>query len=72
MKIFVRARPGSKEEKVQKVDEGHFVVSVKAPPVEGKANQAILELLSDYFKLPKARIRIVSGHTGRQKVIEIV
>lgn len=72
MKIFVKTKPKSKEEKVQRIDENHFIVSVKAPPIEGKANQAVLNLLPDYFKLPKHQIQIISGHTSRQKIIEII
>lgn len=71
MKIFVKAKPNSKQEKIQEVDGTHFVVFVKALPVEGKANQAILRLLAEYFKLPKGNIRIISGYTSRQKVIEV-
>ncbi|MBI4225239.1 MAG: DUF167 domain-containing protein [Candidatus Sungbacteria bacterium] len=71
MRIFVAAKPGAKEERVEKIDETHFTVAVKEPPVQGKANRAIIKALAAYFNVPAWRVSIVSGHTSRQKVIEI-
>ncbi len=72
MRIFVKVKPNSKVEKVEKIDEVHFVVSVKAPPVEGKANEALIKLLSDYFNIPKGNIKIVSGLSSKSKIVEIL
>ena len=71
MRINVKARPNSKEEKVEKISDTDFIVSVKEPPVEGKANRAIINALAVYFKIASIRIKIVSGYTSRQKVLEI-
>lgn len=71
MKIFVKAKPGAKIEKVEKVGENNFVVSVKEPPIKGRANQAIIKVLAEYFNVPLSDIKIVSGHTSRQKVIKV-
>lgn len=71
MKIFVKVKPGAKNERVMKIDDAHFVVSVKEPPVEGKANEAIIRVLSDYFHVPKSQIRILKGVQSKNKVIEI-
>lgn len=71
MKIFVTAKPGAKEERVEKSDETHFVVSVKEPPVQGKANRAILKALAAHFRVSISCVSIVSGYTGRQKIIEV-
>jgi len=72
MKIFVKAKPNSKEEKVEKIDENNFVVSVKEPPEKGKANEAIRNALAVYFKTASARVRIIHGHSSRNKTIEII
>ena len=69
MRINVKAKPNSNENKVEKIDDLNFIVSVKDPPVQGRANRAIVKLLSDYFHSPS--VRIVSGHISRQKIIEI-
>lgn len=72
MKIFVKAKPNSREEKIEKIDDTHFVVSVKAPPIQGMANRAIIKLLADYFKTDVSRVRIVSGAIARNKIVEIL
>ena len=72
MKIFVKAKPNSRIEKLKKVDDKNFIVSVNEPPVKGQANQAIIKALSMYFKVPISKIRIISGYTSKQKIIEII
>lgn len=72
MRITIKARPNSYEEKVEKVSGTEFIVSVREPPVGGKANRAIVNALAVYFGIASSRIRIVSGYTSRQKVVEIL
>lgn len=71
MKIFVKAKPNSKEEKIQKIDENHYLISVKEPPIKGEANRAIIKALAEYFKLSPSQVNIVSGYASRNKTIEI-
>ena len=71
MKIFVKAKPSSKEAKVEKLDNEHFIISIKEPPVKGMANAAIIEILAEYFKVSFSQIKIISGYTSRNKIIEI-
>ncbi|MDO8555033.1 MAG: DUF167 domain-containing protein [bacterium] len=71
MKIFVTAKPSARETKVERVTETSFIVSVKEPPVQGKANVAIFKALAEHFKVSTARVRLVSGFTSRQKTFEI-
>lgn len=72
MKIFVKARPNVKQEKVEKINETHFIVSVKEPPKEGKANKAIARALADYFAVAASRVCLVSGFYAKQKTFEIL
>lgn len=72
MKIIVKAKPNSGEDKVEKTDEHNYIVSVKAPPIGGKANAAIIKLLADYFDVSPSMVEIISGHMARIKVIDIV
>jgi uncharacterized protein len=46
-------------------------LAITAPPVDGKANQAVIEYLADLFRVPKSSIVIVSGETGRNKLVAI-
>lgn len=72
MKIQVKAKPGSREEKVEKLEDGSFVVWVKELPIQGKANIAILKVLATYFKVSPSEVRLVSGFSSKQKVFEIL
>lgn len=72
MKIFVKAKPNAKEEKVEKIDDTHFVVKVKEPPVQGRANRAIIKVLADFLNTAPSRLNIISGYTAKQKVIEVL
>ena len=72
MKIFIKAKPNSREEKIEKVDETHYVVFVKEPPIKGKANEAIRNVLAVYFKTSSSNVRIVSGFSSRNKIVKIM
>jgi len=58
-----------REEVVKQGDD--YVVRVKAVPKEGKANEAVIELVARHFKVPKSVVTIVTGLTSRNKIIEI-
>jgi len=70
MEIQVKVKPNSKTEEV--IKEGDiFLVKVKKPPKEGRANQAVIKLLAKHFGLSQNRVRIISGFKSKNKVIEI-
>ncbi len=71
MKIAVRVKPNAKTVSVEKTAENAYIVRVKAPAKEGKANEAVVEALSEYFARPKSRITILLGQAGKNKVVEI-
>jgi len=71
MKIFVKAKPNSKEESIKKLSETNFEICVKEPPVKGQANAAIMVALTRHFGVPLSSIKIISGHASRQKIVEI-
>lgn len=70
MKIFVKAKPLAREEKVERVDSSHFVVAVTAPPRDGATNIAIAKALATHFKTSPSRVFLVSGFSSKQKVFE--
>jgi len=86
MKIFVKAKAGAKENKIipppqklwtDKKEKGGqekewFIISVKEPPVSGKANKAIIKLLSEYFNTPASQITLLSGASSKNKIFEVV
>ncbi|EMO61311.1 hypothetical protein LEP1GSC133_0292 [Leptospira borgpetersenii serovar Pomona str. 200901868] len=48
-----------------------MTIAVREPALEGKANEAVIETISREMKIPKRKIRIVSGEKGKKKTIEI-
>jgi len=70
MKIQVKVKPSSKTEELRQEGDS-FIVKVKEPPKEGKANQAVVKLLAEHFGVPQSRVRILSGFRSRNKVIEV-
>lgn len=81
MKIFVKAKAGARENKVvppvarllpvEDRSEEFYTVSVKEPPRQGKANQAIAKLLAEYFKVSVSQVALVSGASSKRKVFEV-
>lgn len=71
MKITVAVKPNSKKEAVEILPDGSYLVRVNAPPVEGAANERVVELLAKHFKRPKSSIALVSGHRSKRKIFEI-
>ncbi len=72
MKIFVKAKPLAKEKKIEKIDEINFVIWVKEPPKDGKANRAIAKALALYFNVAPSRVNLISGFSSKKKVFEVL
>ena len=70
MKLTIRVVPNSKTEEVLRKGDG-YVIRVKQPAKEGKANEAAIKLLADHFDVPRGSIDIISGFKSRNKVIEV-
>ena len=71
MKISIHVKPGAKQNRLEKMPDGQYRVWVKAPPTEGRANRAMIEMLSEYFGKPKASFSIIVGAGSKRKVVEV-
>ncbi len=71
MKVSVIVHPNSKKTRIEKDLMGMLHVYVNAPPLEGKANKAVVEALANFFKNKKNEIILVSGTKSKNKVFEI-
>jgi len=67
----VKVKPNSKQQKIEEQPDGSLTVHLKSPPVDGKANEELIKLLSEKFDVAKSHIRIKSGLSSRQKLVEI-
>lgn len=83
MKILVKVKPNSKKKAVERVTQATldlglkkemdvYKVSVKEPPVDGKANKAVLKALAEYFDVSQSEVSLVSGTTSKNKIFEIL
>jgi len=70
LKIKVKVKPNSKSEEVTQEGD-NFIVKVKEPPKEGKANQAVIKLLAKHFGVPQSQVRILSGFGNKNKIVEV-
>ena len=69
--IAVRMKPGSRLNSIERLAGGKLIVRVAARPVEGAANRALIELLSEWLDVPKSAISISSGRASRDKVVRV-
>ena len=70
--LTVRAQPGAKKTAIVGVygdgDAAQLKIAVQAPPVEGRANQALTVFLAETFEVAKRSVELVSGESARSKV----
>lgn len=71
MKFFVKVKPKAKREKIEKINDNHFVIKVKEPAERGKANQAVIKIFAEYFKVSPSQVVISSGLKSKNKILEI-
>lgn len=69
--ILVKVKPNSKKQAIQEETDGSLTVYLKSPPVDGKANQELIEILAKKFDLRKSQVTIKVGLSSRNKVIEL-
>lgn len=70
-RLEVRVKPNAKVAALEEQPDGTWVAKVKAPPVEGRANEALIALVADHFGVRKAQVTIRVGASGRLKHLEI-
>ncbi|MCB1203438.1 MAG: DUF167 domain-containing protein [Verrucomicrobiae bacterium] len=71
-RIEVRVKPNSRDETLDEQEDGNWIARIKAPPVDGRANTALISLVARHFDVRKSQVRIRTGASGRLKVVEIV
>lgn len=71
MRITVNVHPNSKRARIEKDLLGTLHVYVVQPPLQGRANQAVIEALAKHFKTKKSSIYLISGMKSKSKVFEV-
>ena len=71
MKYSLAVKTNAKKNAVEQAADGSLRVFVKAPPHEGRANEAVIETLAAHFKVPKSRVAIVGGFKSKTKIVHV-
>ncbi|MCD6571262.1 MAG: YggU family protein [Deltaproteobacteria bacterium] len=69
--VTCKVHPNASRSCMEGIKEGHLEIRLNAPPVEGKANKALIKLMSKCLKLAKSEISIIHGEKTRIKIISI-
>lgn len=82
MRIIVKVKPNSKKVSVLKVTETQlpfmkdeqdiYMVYVKEPPVNGMANEGVINALAEYFEISKSQVVLLKGGSSKNKIFEII
>jgi uncharacterized protein len=70
-RLTLRVQPRSRKNEIAGERAGALVVRVTAPPVDGKANEAVRRLIARRLRVPTARVSIVRGESSREKLLEV-
>ncbi len=71
MLLYIKAKPNSRFDKVEKIGL-QWQIRIKAPAVDGKANEHLIEFLSEILNLSKSKISLKKGQTSSIKCLEII
>jgi len=67
--LSIRVVPRAAKDQIQGLQGSDLKIRLKAPPVDGKANDRLIKVLSDWLNIPMNQLQIARGHTGRSKVV---
>jgi uncharacterized protein (TIGR00251 family) len=67
----IKVQPRARKNAITGVVGEALKLALTAPPVDGRANQAVIEFLAGFFEIPRASVTIASGETSRNKVVRI-
>jgi len=69
--IQVKVKPNARVSRLEETADGTWLAQIKSPPVDGKANQELIELVAEHFGCRKGAVSIKSGASGRMKLVRI-
>ncbi|MDX2221027.1 MAG: DUF167 domain-containing protein [Burkholderiales bacterium] len=69
--LSLKVKPNARHARLTEQADGTWVAEVNAPPIDGKANEAVIALVAAHFGVPKSRVDIKSGASSRLKRIQI-
>jgi len=70
MRLNIKVTPNTKKTEITE-SGGLLKIKLTTPPIQGKANQELIKVLSKYFKVSKSKVIIITGDKSRNKIVEI-
>ncbi len=71
MRFFVYTKAGSSQEKIEEIDENHFIVWTRMPAKEDKANNAVIKILANHLKVSPSQLKLTEGRHYKEKTFEL-
>ncbi|MDO8622674.1 MAG: DUF167 domain-containing protein [archaeon] len=71
MKVYIKVKPNSSKQEIVSFGDFRYLVYLKSVPENNEANIELLKLMSKHLGVPSTRIRIASGLSSHQKILEI-
>jgi uncharacterized protein (TIGR00251 family) len=71
-RLAVRLQPRARTNEIVGERDGRLLVRVTAPPLDGRANEALCELLADRLNVPKTAVSVIRGGQSRDKLVQVV
>ncbi len=71
VKFWLQVKPRARHERLVRNSAGDLQLELLAPPVEGKANQAVIAFLAKALRVPRSSVEIVTGEKSRRKLVRI-
>jgi uncharacterized protein len=72
MLIHVKIEPDSHKDEVIKKRDSSYVIKVKAPAHRNQANIRMMNVFSEYLKVPRNKLRLITGHHMAGKIVEVM
>jgi len=67
----IKVHPRAKKDEISGVVGDSLKLSLTAPPLEGKANEACIRFFADFLRVPRSSVTIAAGESSRNKVIRV-
>ncbi|MBD2577568.1 DUF167 domain-containing protein [Oscillatoria sp. FACHB-1406] len=71
MKLQVKVKPNTKQQRIIEEENGSLTVYLKSPPIDGKANAELIQILAKKYNVPKSCVTIESGLSSKIKRVAI-
>ena len=69
--IQAKVKPGARVSALEEQGPGVWLAQLKSPPIDGKANEALVKFLAKHYNVNKSRVEVIKGHKSRNKVVKI-